>query len=75
MHAQPTGSVRNYAQASSISNAKTARVDQLLTSGRGAEVAGPDVILQLILKMTPEQREQLTNTLSMLPLGPTSDMP
>jgi len=66
---------RHYAQASSISNVKTASVDQLLTSGRGAEVAGPDVILQLILKMTPEQREQLTNTLSMLPHRATPDMP
>ena len=49
---------RHYAQASSVSNVKTARVDSLLTSSRTAAVE-PESLTQLVLKMSSEQREKL----------------
>ena len=56
---------RHYAQASSVSNVRTARVDQLLTSGHGAEPLGTEVIAQLVLKMSPQQRTELIAAMSL----------
>ena len=49
---------RHYAQASSVSNVKTARVDSLLTSDR-APFVEPESLTQLVLKVSTEQREEL----------------
>jgi integrase len=57
---------KHYAQASSVSNVRTARVDQLLTSGRAAEPMGVEVITQLVQKMSPQQREELMKAMSLL---------
>ena len=42
---------RHYAQVSSVSNVKTARVDSLLTSSRTPSVE-PESLTQLALKMS-----------------------
>jgi hypothetical protein len=57
---------KHYAQASSVSNVRTARVDQLLTSGRAAEPMGEEVTTQLVQKMSPQQREEMMNAMSLL---------
>ena len=57
---------KHYAQASSVSNVRTARVDQLLTSGRATEPMGVEVITQLVQKMSPQQREELMKAMSLL---------
>ena len=49
---------RHYAQASSVSNVKIARVDWLLTFGRAPSVE-PESLTKLVLKMSTEQREEL----------------
>jgi hypothetical protein len=46
---------RHYAQASSVSNVKIARVDSLLTFGRAPSVE-PESLTQLVPKMSTEQR-------------------
>ena len=48
---------RHYAQASSVSNVKTARVDSLLTSSSTPSVE-PESLTQLVLKMSTKQREE-----------------
>ena len=48
---------RHYAQASSVSNVKIARLDSLLTFGRAPSVE-PESLTQLVLKMSTEQREE-----------------
>jgi integrase len=53
---------RHYAQASSVSNVKTARVDSLLTSNRAPSVE-PESLTQLVLKMSTEQREELMSAI------------
>ncbi len=53
---------RHYAQASSVSNVKTARVDSLLASSRAPSVE-PESLTQLVLKMSTEQREELMNAI------------
>ena len=57
---------KHYAQASSVSNVRTARVDQLLTSGRASEPMGVEVITQLVQKMSPQQREELMKAMSLV---------
>ena len=57
---------KHYAQASSMSNVRTARVDQLLTSGRAAEPMGVEVITQLVQKMSSQQLEELMKAMSLL---------
>jgi hypothetical protein len=56
----------HYAQASSVSNVRTARVDQLLTSGRAAEPMQVEVITQLVQKMSPQQRAEMMKAISLL---------
>ncbi len=53
---------RHYAQASSVSNVKTARVDSLLAASRAPSVE-PESLTQLVLKMSTEQREELMNAI------------
>ena len=57
---------KHYAQASVVSNVRTARVDQLLTSGRAPEPMGVEVITQLVQKMSPQQREEMMKALALL---------
>ena len=57
---------KHYAQASLVSNVRTARVDQLLTSGRAPEPMGVEVITQLVQKMSPQQREEMMKAMSLL---------
>jgi integrase len=54
---------RHYAQASSVSNVKTARVDSLLTSRRAAADLGPEAIVHLIQKLSQKQRDELMSAL------------
>lgn len=53
---------RHYAQASSVSNVKTARVDSLLTSSRTPSVE-PESLPQLVLTVSTEQGEELMNAI------------
>ena len=55
---------RHYAQASSISNVKPARVDQLLGSTRTEESSGLETLTKLIMKLGSEQRSQLVALVS-----------
>lgn len=55
---------RHYAQASSISNVKTARVDQLLSTTRTEESSDLETFTKLILKLGSEQRNQLVALVS-----------
>jgi hypothetical protein len=55
---------RHYAQASSISNVKTARVDQLLGTTRTEESSGLETLTKLIMKLGSEQRSQLVALVS-----------
>ena len=57
---------KHYAQASSVSNVRTARVDQLLSSGRATEPMGVEAVTQLVQKMSPQQREEMMKALSLL---------
>jgi len=54
---------RHYAQASSVSNVKTARVDSLLTSSRAAAELGPEAIVHLIQKLSQKQRDELMSAM------------
>jgi integrase len=56
---------KHYAQASVVSNVRTARVDQLLTSGRATEPMGVETITQLVQKMSPQQRAEMMKAMSL----------
>lgn len=58
---------KHYAQASSVSNVRTARVDPAANiEGRAAEPMGVEVITHLVQKMSPQQREELMKAMSLL---------
>ena len=66
---------RHYAQASSVSNAKTARVDSLLTSSRSPADLEPESVTKLALQMSPKQREELIRTLHLSQQNATQNNP
>jgi hypothetical protein len=51
---------QHYAQQSSVSNVKTARVESMLTSQRSTNGSPADAAAKLLSTLGPEQRAQLT---------------